>query len=238
MQIISVKKINTAEYGAITEHPNMYAIHAQIDSNDFENEGLLLIHQLNDTNWMSTLDDIDRVAYDERARQTIEKLTQVVIQALEESGLTKEFGEYLISHSAQEILHNEFRHTKIPLAELWKERKTGNPGFDFHTLSNTDILVFGEAKYQTHQSPYKKAIQQVDNFINEKKDRKELTDLRRFVSENASRKVIVGDKGYTLAFSIRGNKSIDDIFRNSIRLILGSLIMNSSEIYIIAIEII
>ena len=94
MQIISVKKINTAEYGAITEHPNMYAIHAQIDSNDFENEGLLLIHQLNDTNWMSTLDEIDRVAYDERARQTIEKLTQVVIQALEESGLTKEFGEY------------------------------------------------------------------------------------------------------------------------------------------------
>ena len=81
-------------------------------------------------------------------------------------------------------------------------------------------------------------LDNLDNFINEKKDRKELTDLRRFVSENASRKVIVGDKGYTLAFSIRGNKSIDDIFRNSIRLILGSLIMNSSEIYIIAIEII
>lgn len=238
MQIISIEKISTTEYGAITEHPNVYAIYAQIDSNDFENEGLLLICQLNDTNWMSTLDEIDRAAYEERARQTIEKLTQVVIQALKESDLTKEFGEYLISHSAQEILYNEFRHTKIPLAELWKERKTGNPGFDFHTLSNTNILVFGEAKYQTHQSPYRKAIQQVDNFINENKDLKELTDLRRFVSEEASRKVIAGDKGYTVAFSIRGDKSIDDLLRNSIRLILGNSIMNSSEIYIIAIEIV
>lgn len=238
MQIISIEKISTTEYGAITEHPNVYAIYAQIDSNDFENEGLLLICQLNDTNWMSTLDEIDRAAYEERARQTIEKLTQVVIQALKESDLTKEFGEYLISHSAQEILYNEFRHTKIPLAELWKERKTGNPGFDFHTLSNTNILVFGEAKYQTHQSPYRKAIQQVDNFINENKDLKELTDLRRFVSEEASRKVIAGDKGYTVAFSIRGDKSMDDLLRNSIRLILGNSIMNSSEIYIIAIEIV
>lgn len=238
MQIISIEQISTTEYGAITEHPNVYAIYAQIDSNDFENEGLLLIHQLNDTNWMSTLDEIDSAAYNERARQTIEKLTQVVIQALKESDLTKEFGEYLISHSAQEILYNEFRHTKIPLAELWKERKTGNPGFDFHTLSSTNILVFGEAKYQTRQSPYRKAIQQVDNFINENKDLKELTDLRRFVSEEASRKVIAGDKGYTVAFSIRGNKSMDDLLRNSIRLILGNSIMNSSEIYIIAIEIV
>ena len=121
---------------------------------------------------------------------------------------------------------------------MWKERKTGNPGFDFHTLSNTNILVFGEAKYQTHQSPYRKAIQQVDNFINENKDLKELTDLRRFVSEEASRKVIAGDKGYTVAFSIRGNKSMDDLLRNSIRLILGNSIMNSSEIYIIAIDIV
>lgn len=238
MQITSISKINTTEYGAITEHPSMYAIHAQIDSNDFENEGLSLIHQLNDTNWMSTLDEIDRAAYDERARQTIEKLTQIVIKALEDSGLTKEFGEYLISHSAQEILYSEFRHTKIPLAELWKEKKTGNPGFDFHTLSNANILVFGEAKYQTHESPYKKTIQQVDNFISEKKDFKELTDLRRFVSEDASKKVIAGDKGYTVAFSSRGNKGIDDILRNSIRLILGNSIMNSSEIYIMAIEII
>lgn len=238
MQIISIGKINTTEYGAITEHPNMYTIHAQVDSNDFKNEGLLLIHQLNDANWMFALDDIDRAAYEERAKKSIEKLTQVVIQAIEESGLTKEFGEYLISHSAQDILYSEFRHTKIPLAELWKERKTGNPGFDFHTLSNTNILVFGEAKYQTHQSPYRKAIQQVDNFINENKDLKELTDLRRFVSEEASRKVIAGDKGYTVAFSIRGNKSMDDLLRNSIRLILGNSIMNSSEIYIIAIEIV
>ena len=46
MQIISIEKISTTEYGAITEHPNVYAIYARIDSNDFENEGLLLIHPI------------------------------------------------------------------------------------------------------------------------------------------------------------------------------------------------
>ena len=45
-----------------------------------------------------------------------------------------EFGEFLVSSVAQSTLEENYQHTKFPLAEIWKEKAKGNPGFDFHTI--------------------------------------------------------------------------------------------------------
>lgn len=238
MQIESVVKINSTDYGAITEHPNFYVVHVQLSSHDLQLVGGNLLTYINDSNWMSQLDDIDRCAYKARAVRTIQKLTEIIRNALEDNGLTNNFGEYMISYTAQEVLCNTYNHTKIPLAELWKEKKSGNPGFDFHTLSNTNIIVFGEAKYSSKFTPFCKAINQINHFISAGKELMELSDLKTLVSEESASNAMNGVRGYTAAFSARNFVDIETIIKKSIECTIGTSIMNASEIYIIIVEII
>ena len=88
MQIISARKINTADYGAITEHPNLYAIHVQVSSNDLEIIGTDLLNVINDSSWMMQLDDIDRCAYEARAVRTMQKITDIILTALEDNNFS------------------------------------------------------------------------------------------------------------------------------------------------------
>lgn len=238
MQIISARKINTADYGAITEHPNLYAIHVQVSSNDLEIIGTNLLNVINDSSWMMQLDDIDRCAYEARAVRTMQKITDIILTALEDNNLTNNFGEYMVSHTAQEVLRDTYNHTRIPLPELWKEKKTGNPGYDFHTLSNTNIIVFGEAKYSSQSTPSYKAIKQINDFITIGKDLMELSDLKTLVSEESARNAINGVRGYTAAFSARNFRDIETVIKKSIEHTIGTSIINASEIYIVAVEII
>ena len=238
MQIISARKINTADYGAITEHPNLYAIHVQVSSNDLEIIGTDLLNVINDSSWMMQLDDIDRCAYEARAVRTMQKITDIILTALEDNNLTNNFGEYMVSHTAQEVLSDTYNHTRIPLPELWKEKKTGNPGYDFHTLSNTNIIVFGEAKYSSQSTPSYKAIKQINDFITIGKDLMELSDLKTLVSEESARNAINGVRGYTAAFSARNFRDIETVIKKSIEHTIGTSIINASEIYIVAVEII
>ena len=81
--------------------------------------------------------------------------------------------------SKPEALINQLNYLDIPLAELLGKKKSGNPGFDFHSANlATDTVIFGEAKYVAATSAYSTALPQIEGFIRDKKDIEDLPDLK------------------------------------------------------------
>ncbi|WP_147638597.1 hypothetical protein [Alistipes sp.] len=166
MNIISCQPINLTNYG-YAAHRHAYAIHVKITN--VAAEAAHIISILSNTSWIHTLDVIDADAYLERATPTIQELVNNILNQVG-TAISNELGEYLVSSSAKEVLCTSLHHSDIPLAELWKEKLTGNPGFDFHTESPAEILVFGEAKYSSLINPHPAALEQITRFIALNKD--------------------------------------------------------------------
>lgn len=54
--------------------------------------------------------------------------------------ITKDTGEYVVSELARQTLVNHMKYLDVPLAELFKEQVSGNPGFDFYSANNEKTL--------------------------------------------------------------------------------------------------
>lgn len=117
-----------------------------INVNNIKNRADEMIKTIQDTCWLNQLDVVARISYNARAQRTIDKLVNNILTQVEDE-ITEEFGEFMISASAQDALVQTFGHVKVPLAELLKEKITGNPGFDFHTETQNNLISFGEAKF-------------------------------------------------------------------------------------------
>ena len=152
-------------------------------------------------------------------------------------GITKQSGEYLVSYAAGSGLEMQYNHTKIPLAELWKEKVLGNPGFDFHTETPSKIIIFGESKYSSTSTPHMDAVNQIIHFIQEEKDIAELSDLKNFIQQESARNVTTGKKGFAAAFSVNAQdvkRAIVYPLKDTARL---ATLLNQEEIYLIGVEI-
>lgn len=156
---------------------------------------------ITDTSWLEPLDIIDHATYAARSQPTIDKVVNDILNKVE-SEISEEFGEYMVSDSSQTALNEYLDHIRAPLAELIKEKISGNPGFDFHTESPSNVVAFGEAKYSGVKSSHGKALKQINQFIGEKKDVQELSDLRKFFTKGAIQNAASGRKSYCAAFSI------------------------------------
>ncbi|MEJ0062747.1 MAG: hypothetical protein WDO70_05980 [Alphaproteobacteria bacterium] len=198
MEVVAVKQEDMSQYGKTTSCL-VYSAHIKIK--DIKIYAKDMIQLIEDTSWIKKLGPIEQTAFDARAKRTIEELAKNIFSKVEDAP-TKDFGEYMVSISAQDVLNKNLIHIKIPLAELWKEKVTGNPGFDFHTESDCKIVVFGEAKYSSSDNPYTEAIKQILSFITLRKDDSELSDLSHFVSDDAKTAYLDGKKAYVAAFSI------------------------------------
>lgn len=159
-----------------------------------------LIAFINDTSWISNLDSIGQMSYEEAANETIQALVQI-FQTVQNS-VTKDFGEYMVSLSASGALKDTFEHTVFPLSELWKEKILGNHGFDFHSQSTGNLISFGEAKYKKHSSPYTDATKQVLKFITLGKDRRDAVHLSHFAHPTALTNLNNKVRGFAVAFSL------------------------------------
>ena len=101
----------------------------------------------------------------------------------------------------------------MPIAELFKQKIDGNPGFDFHTVTpDGTLLMFGEAKYVANVNAYNSALNQISEFIADKKDMKDLFEIRDFMPsptplDNAN----IDIKGYVAAFSTKKSDDHDII---------------------------
>jgi len=232
LNIVSLKHEDMEEYGVTTDC-NVYSIHVKVEDISFRAKEM--ISTLSDTSWIKALDVIPRISYEARAERTIKKLIDSILKKVSTS-VSSEFGEFLVSVTAQDTLDLHYNHNKVPLAELLKEKVKGNPGFDFHTESETNFIAFGEAKYSGIENKYNNALKQIGEFIDLKKDDSELVDLQYFVSQKAINNYAKGKKAYVAAFSIN-----DETPTNVITKALNSKhiakLLQCNELYIIGIEI-
>lgn len=203
----------------------------QIEIDDITGRAKEMINDILDTSWIQKLNPINRISYNASAKRTIDKLVNKIFQKIDDE-MTEEFGEYVISMSAQDTLAETHGHTKIPLAELFKEKVSGNPGFDFHTESTGAIICFGEAKYSSQTSPYSDALVQIASFIDLEKDTIELANLQNFVTSQASHNAVNGKRAYIAAFSINAKLS-STIFKNALKPKFLSPLSNCQELYLI-----
>lgn len=118
-------------------------------------------------------------------------------------------GEKLVSEISRRALVEDYHYWNMPIAELFKQKKDGNPGFDFHTVTpDGNLLMFGEAKYVANKTAYNSALNQIPEFIDDEKDLKDLFEIRDFMpSPTPLNNANNGIKGYVAAFST--NKSDD-----------------------------
>ena len=195
-----------------------------------------MIEIISDTSWINSLDVVARITFESRVRRTIEKLVTGIFQNIEDE-VTSDFGEYLVSMTSQQALEGECLHSLIPLAELIKEKVSGNPGFDFHTESDNLFIVFGEAKYCSTSNPYTDALTQIARFITEEKDRGEILELSSFLSEQSIQNFDDGKKAFTAAFSLNA-KDINTVFRNVINSEDLLPLLNYEEMYLIGVEVV
>lgn len=194
-----------------------------------------MIRTITDTSWINQLDIVSQKAFQSTTKRTIEKLVKSFFDVANNQ-ITTDFGEYMVSDSAQHVLKDQFNHSKLPLAELLKEKVTGNPGFDFHTETETKLIAYGEAKYSGNSSPYAKALTQINEFIGDKKDDAELIILSKLVSSEAAGNAVEGNKAYVAAFSINAAKP-EDIMDNALGSEHIKTLLSFPEVYVIGIKV-
>ena len=142
----------------------------------------------------------------------------------------------MISISSVICLVEKLSHKGVPLAELWKEKVTGNPGFDFHTISPEIIFAFGEAKYRSNSNAYSDAAKQVCDFIDLAKDDLDLNNLKNFSQEAALK--LVNDKlrSFTVAFSMHSD-NYGAIFNNAVsNEFIKKISTHAQELYLIGVK--
>lgn len=232
MEVIKAKKEDMSEYGRTTTCA-VHAVHIKIK--DIKICAQEMMTAFEDTNWIEKLNAVGKISISARSEKTIDKLVNTILKGVDDK-VTEDFGEYVISYYGQHVLFENFTHVKVPLPEFWKEKITGNPGFDFHTETLGSTIAFGEAKYNSNSNPYTIAIDQIIDFVKNKKDDAELIDLEKFVSAFAVQRYIDGFKAYVIAFSLKA-KTPETVFRNLLSSDLFEELLIHSEIYVIGIEI-
>jgi len=188
---------------------------------------------ISDTSWINSLDEISKKVFKVNAEKTIDKIIKDIIGGITTS-VNEDIGEFIVSYSAQLALEIEYSHQRIPLAELLKEKVIGNPGFDFHTISANNYLVFGEAKFSVDSTPRAKALEQIEKFIGDR-DNAELLWLEPFLDPTTKANILKDEKGYTAAFSFNGGNIIT-ILNNALASDPMKEIIKHKELYLIAVE--
>lgn len=188
---------------------------------------------ISDTSWLNELDELPQKAFKATTQKTIDKIVNEIIAKIS-SNVNTDIGEFIISYAAQQALEIEHSHKLIPLAELLKEKVSGNPGFDYHSVSQNSYLVFGEAKFSLNTTPRADALEQIVKFIGDR-DNSELLWLQPFLDDNTKKNIIDDKKGYAAAFS-HNNADIITTLNNALDSAPVKEIIKFNELYLIAIE--
>lgn len=173
-----------------------------------------VFESLSNLSWINDFDaEYIRASFKVRAEATVKHIADNIIKSTDDT-ITSNSGEYVISELARKTVVNELKYLDIPLAELVKEQKSGNPGFDFYTVNGVKIILFGEAKYLSNQNAYGSAFKQIVRFESEKRHIADLVDIDKFCCkeslENASTH---NKKGFVAAFASK-ETSTDVLIRH------------------------
>ncbi|MEC4003669.1 hypothetical protein OX283_003305 [Flavobacterium sp. SUN052] len=185
----------------------------RIDPTDIKLTLKEVFQSLSDLSWLSKFDGSYILeSFNERANSTIKHIADNIIKS-NDSSITSSSAEYVVSELARKAIVNELKYLDIPLAELIKKQKIGNPGFDFYSENLSNILLFGEAKFLTSKNAYGKAFEQIIKFEKNKSDIEDLIDFDRFCSKDSLEKFNKKEKGFIAAFSSKSTKT-DVLLKN------------------------
>lgn len=188
------------------------------------------------TAWISSFDqEYIRNSYSQRAIDTIEYISAKIIREDDDS-ITSDSGECVVSELARKTVVEQMGYLDMPLGELIKYKTYGNHGFDFFTINNEKVILFGEAKYLSSQTAYGNAFKQIVKFESiEKKDVKDIAEIDRFCCEESKTNHANGSKGFMAAFSSK-NTSTDDLIVGIKRNIDYNKIKKFDELICIAVD--
>ena len=215
MEVVSIIDLSKKIKEFVSNNPKVIFI--RINPYPLNDTLKLIYNEILNKAWINKYKkDIIRKSIEERVNRTIEKISNK-LKLCENDIIASEAGEYIISILGKQALSNNLNYIHIPLAELWKEKSSGNPGFDFHSESTNNKIIFGEAKYICGGNAYNSSLSQINDFISLKKDLMEIVDLDNLVSDSSIINFENNRKGYAAAFSstkIPDAKLIDNICKN------------------------
>ena len=160
-----------------------------------------VFESLSNNSWIMKFDNsFLKQTFSVRFQSTIDYISSNIIHE-EDDSLTSDSAEYVISEIARSTIVEQLDYLDIPLGELIKEQKSGNPGFDFYSMNKSDIILFGEAKYVAKQNAYGRALEQIYRFHTEQRDVADLLDIQNLCPEASCNEVCKGNKGFIAAFS-------------------------------------
>lgn len=173
-----------------------------------------ILHVLLNLSWISRFDEeFEQIAFKSRANKTISDIKEKFDKCVN-NNISKDAGEYVVSELARQTIISSLDYLDIPLSELLGKKRSGNPGFDFHTQNKaTDTVIFGEAKYLATTTAHSSALKQIVTFIETGKDVEDLPELKQFCTISALNSVADGKKGFSAAFSAK-NTSTEKIINN------------------------
>lgn len=199
MKILENKNIDGENYKNI--------IFIRIDPEDVSVTIREIIKSFADFSWIAKFDEpYMQRSFMKRAEDSARFLGEKLKKNVDD-GITKDTGEYIVSELARQALVFEKGYLDIPLAEIFKEQNSGNPGFDFYSANKEKVIIFGEAKYKSKSNAYGVGMEQVDRFIREEQDISDLNDIDVFFDIDMLNKAANGDKGYAIAFAAKETKS-------------------------------
>lgn len=178
--------------------PNVRLIRVQ--PNDLKITLGYILTTLSSMCWISQMSDVLKQSYQVRAQGTIDRLRNDFTNGTD-SEIISNTGEYIVSELTRSSIVNGLNYMDIPLGELFKQKASGNPGFDIFTVNTNEQILFGEAKYVANSNAYNNAIKQINRFIEEKRDLTDLPDLAQFDIVNAISNASKGNRGFIAGFS-------------------------------------
>lgn len=168
---------------------------------------------LSNLSWIENFDqEYVRASFTARAEATVRYIADNIIRNGDDN-ITKDSGEYIVSELARKSIVKELDYLDIPIGELIKQQKSGNPGFDFYSETKNNIILFGEAKYLNNQNAYGRALEQIVSFESEKRDHTDIVDIDKFCSPVSLQNILKGKKGFVAAFASK-QISTENLIKN------------------------
>lgn len=214
MRVSKILNIDSSKYNFTSKSIIHYIEVEILDLTETINEVLEYVSNLS---WINDLKiDWKQNSFKNTSIKTITKL-ESDFKNKPNDDITTTMGEYIVSIKGLKSLEYELTYTSLPLAELIKEQVSGNPGFDFYGLNLENVILFGEAKYNSSQNAYGVGLKQIARFIDEGKDIEELRNIQDLVEEDSCVKCNDGHKGYVVSFSLHTSDTeqlLKDVFKN------------------------
>ncbi|MCP9075826.1 hypothetical protein NML71_06980 [Streptococcus sp. CF4-2] len=195
-----------------------------------------IICSLNNLSWIETFDEeYIKNSFKIRANATAEYLSSQ-LKHFQQDKVTTEIGETVVSELSRLAIVNELDYLDIPLAELFKQKLSGNPGFDFFSETLSQFIVFGEAKYVSKSNGYGKSLEQIESFIRKKRDDSDLNDIDKFVSISSLNNHTQNHKAFACAFSAT-SITTETLIKNILKNKNFNKIKHHKEIILIAVNV-